>query len=90
MGACFVDIGALVKTQLENGLSKLFDFRGQTIYVSDQAVFVINNSSLRDEEGKKINVNELLTAAQRQSGHFLFLAMMVHPDQAGPTASTST
>ena len=29
---------APVKTQVENGLSELFDFRGQTIYVLDQAV----------------------------------------------------
>ena len=31
-------MGALVKTQVENWLSKLFDLQGQIIYVSDQAV----------------------------------------------------
>ena len=34
--ARFVDMGAPVKPQVENGLSKLFDFRGNTIYVSYQ------------------------------------------------------
>ena len=36
--ACFVDTGYLVKIQVENGLNKLFDFRGQTIDVCDQYV----------------------------------------------------
>ena len=31
----FVDMGSPVKNQVENGLSKLFDFRGQTIDTSD-------------------------------------------------------
>ena len=35
---------SLVKTQVENGLCKLFDVLGQTIDVSDQAVFVLNYS----------------------------------------------
>ena len=34
----FFNMGALVKTQVENWLSKLFDLQGQIIYVSDQAV----------------------------------------------------
>ena len=46
-----------MKTQVENGLSKLFGFRGQTIDVSDQAVFTLKYLVLHDEEGKKTNVN---------------------------------
>ena len=34
----FVDMGAPVKTQVENGLINFFDIRVQTIDVSDQAV----------------------------------------------------
>ena len=41
--ACFVDMGSPVKTQVENGLSKIFDFRGQTIDVSNQAVFILKD-----------------------------------------------
>ena len=67
---CFVDMRALVKNQVENGLSKLFDFRGQTIDVSDQFVFVLNYSVLRDEEGKKTNVIKPLTESQRILGGF--------------------
>ena len=33
----FVDTGYPVKNQVENGLSKIFDFRGQNIDVSEQA-----------------------------------------------------
>ena len=33
--ARFVDMGALVKTHVENGLSKIFDFWVHTIDVSD-------------------------------------------------------
>ena len=36
--AHFVDIGSPVKTQVENWLSKLLYFRGQTIDVSDQDI----------------------------------------------------
>ena len=36
--ARFVYMDAPVKIQVENGISKLFYFRGQTIYLSDQAV----------------------------------------------------
>ena len=57
----FVDTGSPVKTQAENGLSKLFDLRGQTIDVSDQAVFILNDSVLNYEEGKKTNVTNPLT-----------------------------
>ena len=34
MCAHFLDMGSPVKTQVENGMSKLFDFRGQTIDAS--------------------------------------------------------
>ena len=52
MCVIFVDIGAPVKTQVENGLGKLFDFQGQTINTSDQAVSALKDSGLHDEEGK--------------------------------------
>ena len=57
---------ALVKTQVENGLSKNFDFRGQTIDVYDQAVFTLKYSGLHDEEGNKINVSGPLIETQRR------------------------
>ena len=34
----FVDIGAPVKTEVKNGLSKIFNLRGHNIDVSDQAI----------------------------------------------------
>ena len=46
----FVDTGSPVKTQVENGLSKLFDLQGQTIDVSDQVVFTLNYSGLHYEK----------------------------------------
>ena len=60
MCARFVDMGAPVKIQVENELSKLFDFRGQTINTSDQAVLTLKDSGLH-EEGKKVNTSETLT-----------------------------
>ena len=57
----FVDMGSPVKTQVGNGLSKLFDFRGQTIDVSGQAVFILTDLGLYYEEGKKTNVSDPLT-----------------------------
>ena len=45
----FVDMLAPVKTQVESGISKLFDLRGQTIYVSDQAIIIIKDFGLHDE-----------------------------------------
>ena len=47
--AQFVDMGPTVKTQLENGLSKLFDLQGQTIDTSEQEVLTLNDSGLHDE-----------------------------------------
>ena len=59
----FFYIGDPVKNQLENGLSKLINFQGQAIYLSDQGVFNLKDLGLHDEEGKKINVSDPLTAA---------------------------
>ena len=64
--AHFVEMGAQVKTQVENRLSELFDSRGQTIKTPDQAVFALRDSGLHDEEGKKINTSDPLTVAQRR------------------------
>ena len=80
--ARFVDMGAPVKTQVENGLSKILDFRGQTIAVSDQSVFNLKDSGIHNEEGKKTNISDQLTAYRRRSGRFLSFMMTVHPDQA--------
>ena len=78
-----------VKTQVENGLSKIFNFRGQNINVSDRAVFILKDLGLHDEEGKKTNVSDPLTAAQRGSGRFLSFVMTAHPDQADPNCNYS-
>ena len=56
----FLNMEVLVKNQVENGLSKLFDLRGQTIDVSDQAVFTLNDSGLHNEEGIKTNASNPL------------------------------
>ena len=48
MCAHFVDLGALVKNPVENGLSKLLDFCVQKIDVSDQAVFTLKYSGLHN------------------------------------------
>ena len=84
MCARFVDMGAPVKIQVKNGFSKLFNFRGHTIDVSYQAVFILKDSGLRDEEGNKKNVSDPLTASQRRSGRFLSFMMRFHPDQTDP------
>ena len=78
---CFIVMGAPVKNQVENGLIKIFDFRGQTIYVSTKSFFTLNDLGLHDEEGNKINVSNPLTADQRRSGHFFPFMMTVHSDQ---------
>ena len=75
---------AAVKTNVEHLLSKLFDFRGQTIDVSYQAIFTLKYSGIYDEEGNKININNLLTASQRRSVQFLLFTMAVNPNQADP------
>ena len=77
----FVEMGELVKTQVENRLNKIFDFRGQTLDMSDQAVFALKDSGLRDEEGKKININDLLTETHKRSGCFVSFMITVHQNQ---------
>ena len=42
-------MGALVKNQVENGLSNIFDSQVQTIDVSDQAVFTLKYLVLQDK-----------------------------------------
>ena len=42
-------MGALVKPQVENGLSKIFAFQGQAIDMSDQNIFTLKDSGLHDE-----------------------------------------
>ena len=74
---------------MENGISKIFDFWGHTIDVSDQAVFTLKDSGLDDEEGKKNNVIDPLIVGQRRSGSFLSLMMMVHPDKANTNCKHS-
>ena len=46
--ARFVDMGSPVKTQLENGLCKILDFRGHTIDVFDPSVFILKDPVLHD------------------------------------------
>ena len=82
--ASFVDTRSPVKTQGEKGLSKLFDFQGQTIDVSNQAVFILKYLGIHDEEGKKTNVSNPLTEARRMSGRFLSFMMTVHLHQSDP------
>ena len=60
-----------MKTPVETGLNKLFDFRGQTIDVSDQNFFTLKASYLRDEGGNKYNVSDPITADQWQLGRFV-------------------
>ena len=72
------------ENQLENRMSKTFDFREQTIDMSDQSVSTLKGLGLHDEEGKKININKPLTADQKQLGIIVSFMMTVHPDQADP------
>ena len=83
---CF-DIGPRVKNQVENELSKIFDLQGHIIDTSDQDVFILKDSGLHDEEGKKIHTSDSLTSAQKRSGSFLSFMMAVHPDQADPNCN---
>ena len=46
-------MGAPVWNQVENILSKIFNFQGQTIDVSDQAVFNLKYLGLYDKKGGK-------------------------------------
>ena len=58
----FLDIGVTAKSQVGNGLSKIFDFLDQTIDVSDQAFFTLKYSGLHEKEGNKISISNLLIA----------------------------
>ena len=78
----FVDMGALCKTQVGNGISKLFDFQGQTIDVSGQAVLILKDSVLHYYELNKTNVSYPLTTVQRRSGLYLSFMVTVHPYQS--------
>ena len=82
LSARFVDMGAPVKSQVNNGISNIFDFRGQTIDVYDQYVFTLKDLDIHYQEGKKTDVRDLLTVGQRRSSSFLSFIMIVHPDQA--------
>ena len=82
-------IGYPVKTQVGNGLSMLFNLRGQTIDTSDQSVLTLNDSGIFDEEGNKINTSDPLTAAQRQSGHFCLSLWRFTYTRLTQTASTA-
>ena len=77
-------MGAPVKTQVEDGLIQLSNFRDQIIDVSDQAVFILKDLGPHDEEVKKTNVRNILTVGQGQSGYFLSLILTVCPDQDNP------
>ena len=59
----FVDIEALVKTQIENGISKIFNLRCQTIDVSDQAIFTLKDLGFHDKQGKKTSASDALTVS---------------------------
>ena len=85
----FLNMESPVKTQVVNGFSKHFNFRGHTIDVSDQSVFILKYSGLHHEEGKKTNVSNPLTAVQMRSGLFLSCMIMVHPDRSDPKCNYS-
>ena len=62
--AYFIGMVSPMKNQVVNGMSKLFGFRGKTIYMSYQAVFSLKDSSIRDEEEKKINISNPITTTK--------------------------
>ena len=63
-------MGVLVKKYVENGLSELFNLWVQTINVSDQAIFTLNDLSFHDGEKEKTNIRDPITVGHRQSGRF--------------------
>ena len=69
---------------MENRLSKIFNFHGQTIDLSYQAIFTLKDLVICDEEGKKKNASNPLIAGQRRSCCFLSFLITVHSYQAGP------
>ena len=72
---------------MENEISNIFDIRSHTFDVSDQAVFILKDSGLCDEERNKTNVSNHLTEIQSRSSCFLFVMMTVHWDQADPNCN---
>ena len=48
----FDDMGAPVKNQVKNGLNNIFNFRGQTIDMSDQAIFNLKDVAFIMKKGK--------------------------------------
>ena len=63
-------MGAPVKNQAENGICKLFNLREHTFDVYDQYFFILKDSGINDEEGKKTNAGNPLTSGQTRLGHF--------------------
>ena len=53
-------MGSPVKTQVENGLNTILDFRGQNFDVYAQAVFPLKDLCLHEKQEKKINISEPL------------------------------
>ena len=70
--AGFVDMGDPVKTQVENWISKIFDFWGHIIDVYDQDILILNDQGIHYEERKKNNVSDHPTVGQRRSIRFIF------------------
>ena len=68
--ARFADMVTSVKTQVQNGISKILNLWVQTIDVSDQAVFTLKDSGVYEKEVKKTNVSNLIIVGQRRSGIF--------------------
>ena len=80
-------MGAPVKNQVENGISNLFDFQGQTIDVSDQEVSPLKDSGLHDDEGEQNNVSDQTTVAKRRSSSFCILLLRSTQTRRIQTAS---
>ena len=69
--ARFPDIGGPTKTQVENGLHKLFNFREQKIDMSDPNVFLLSDAKLHGERGRLLIIDlPDISAAARQAGRF--------------------
>ena len=66
----------------------MFDFQGQSIDVSEQAIFTLKYSGFRYEEGNKIDISNLLIATQSQLV-FLSFMMTVHPYLFDPKSKHS-
>ena len=80
----FLNLCALVKIVVKNGLNNLFGLWDQITDVSEQAVLNLKYLGLHDEEVKKINISDPPTATQSKSGSSLSFMITVHPDPADP------